>query len=952
MAECALVLIICIMSQGCNDKIIFSHFNIRSLCSQFGSFSEFIAAEEYDVIGLSETWLNNSIDNDGISIPNYKIIRKDRNGRGGGVAFYISNSLKFQVLDTPPQNSALEQLWIRTKINGKVICFGSLYRPPPINLSACLDDLENAIVEFLPASDLIMFGGDLNVNILETGSPGCSSINRLLNKYNLTQLIQVPTRISTTGAKLIDVLVTSAPDLVTDVQVINMDDISDHCLIFTELGLKRMRTPISCHSYRDYSNFIFVDFLNDIFKINWQNIFNLTDVDDMVLFFHSNVTDVFNVHAPFKTSKFTKTRAPWITDNIRLMMKLRQKALTKYKKLKTEVSLNEYKQLRNFVTNAVRNEKRAYLSHKFQVDPTSFWKTLKCLNITPKVSKPPIICNPTAADHFNSFFINNIPKVNTIPCNNNNNVLNKYTNEVHPNIANYFKFKEISEEEVEKTFFSIKSSSAGSDGIGVKMISLLIPYLTPYITFIINKALLSSKFPSEWKKADVVPIPKTNDPSEFAHYRPISILPTLSKILEKAMFQQLNDFFILNSIIPSTQSGFRTQHGTVTALLHVCDDVFRSLDSGNVTALVLLDYSKAFDTLDHSLLLTKLKYFGLHDSAMDLLNDYLTNRMQRVRLESTFSKYMSINQGVPQGSILGPLLFSIYTCDLGKSLRTCRSHQYADDLQLYCSFPPSEINNAIRNINADLNAIVQVSNSHKLVLNGAKSKLLLFGMPESQIVNFSLTIDGNILQPSSCEKNLGIFLDDQLKFEKHVSNILQRAYYKLKLLYMHKDILSTNIKLRLTDTLVLSLISYGNLLFWPALTQKDKLSLQKLQNACLKFSYNKRKFDHVTPLFRSSRWLKLNERFKINMATLVYKIVHSKLPSYLHVKLVTNNGVHGRAMRHSHSFRIPKHKSTKFQASFSYNAIKIYNALPNYLKSKSTVVSFRKAVKLHYFNES
>lgn len=772
------------------NKFYFSHFNIRSLCSDFDSFSDYVAAEAFDIYGLSETWLSEPLSSNSSKIHNYNLVRKDRDGRGGGVAFYVVNSLKFQVIDTSAQQSALEQLWIRTKINGKIICFGTLYRPPMANLASSLDDLENAIVSFLPDCDVVMFGGDLNVDMLEAGSPGCSAINQFFNKYNLTQLVQSPTRISQFGGKLIDVLVTSNPKLISDVQVINMDNISDHHLVLTDLDLQKNRVPISYRTYRDYSHFVLTDFVNDLFNVNWQNIFNMTNIDQMITFFQKNVTDVFNIHAPLKTSRFSKPPAPWITDNIKFMMKLRQKALTRYKKLKTDTSLYEYKQLRNLVTSAVRNEKKAYLEYKFRLDPASFWKTLNNLNITSKSSDASALLQTSdAADQLNSFFIRSIPQIGVSALTNNNQFIDKYSNKIHPNVHNAFKFEKVNEAEVERIISSIKTSSVGSDGIDIKMITLLIPYLTPYITYIINKALSSNTFPLSWKMADVIPVPKNDVPSELSHYRPISILLIFSKILERIMFTQLNKFVLNNSIIPVTQSGFRARHDTTTALLHVCDDIFRSLDSGNVTALVLLDYSKAFDTLDHNLLLTKLKYFGLHDSALILLNNYLSNGKQRVRLAFTFSEYSDVNQGVPQGSILGPLLFPLYTCDFSEFLTVCKSHQYADDTQIYHSFQLFNVNKAIRNINSDLDTIVKVSKSHKLVLNGSKSKLLLFGMPDHQCME--VIIDGTLVVPSSCEKNLGILLDNQLKFKNHVSSVLQKAYYKLKVLYMHANILST-----------------------------------------------------------------------------------------------------------------------------------------------------------------
>lgn len=262
------------------DNFCFAHFNIRSLCSQFDAFREFVGAEGYDIIGLSETWLHSAILTENIEIPNYTLIRKDRDSRGGGVAFYINKCLKFNILEVPPQASLLEELWISVKINNKTFCFGSLYRPPNVNLNACLDDLENSITNFLPSFSGIIFGGDFNINCLDEGSPGFNHLNRLLNKYSLSQLIKLPTRISQSNCALIDLIVSSFPELSTDVQVIDMDTISDHYLVYTQLKFQKQKVPITYRTYRDYSNFVFQDFLSDLFGVQWDLL--LTDRKSVV----------------------------------------------------------------------------------------------------------------------------------------------------------------------------------------------------------------------------------------------------------------------------------------------------------------------------------------------------------------------------------------------------------------------------------------------------------------------------------------------------------------------------------------------------------------------------------------------------------------------------------------------------------------------------------------------
>lgn len=921
----------------------FAHFNVRSLCSAFDLFSDFILEEGYDIIGLSETWLHAGILDSGISIPGYNILRTDRDRRGGGVAFYYKDSLKCKIITLPPGTSPLEQIWVSIKVQSKTIYLGSLYRPPDANLHSCINDLESVVTTFLPRCDCILFGGDINVDFSNILNNGYKVISKFLNKYGLHQLINTPTRVTMDSSSLLDVIVTSHQDFVKCHDVLRMDDISDHRLVNCTLKICKNRPVTYFKTYRDYSHFVFNVFLNDLFTVNWDYIYTLTDVDSMINFFNSNLINVFNTHAPVKTSRFTKSLKPWITDNIKLMIKLRKKALAKYKRIKTEASWNEYKELRNFITVAIRNEKRAYLQHKFRVDPSGFWKTLKTLNINSQ-SRP----NPEdfgTSDNFNRFFIDSVPTTNITG---NTLVADNYVGKRHENIREQFQFSLVTEEQVQKIINNLKSNAKGSDQIDLKMLSLCTPYLTGYITFIINNCLSSATFPSIWKKANVIPIPKVDTPREINNFRPISILPTFSKILERIVGEQLTEFFRSYQILSPTQSGFRPLHSTSTALIKVTDDIYRACDLGQSSCLILLDFSKAFDTLDHNVLFTKLNFFGLGATSLNFLKSYLQGRSQRVMVGNSASEYLAIKNGVPQGSILSPLLFSIYTSDFAKFLKKCSSHQYADDSQIYYSFFPKDINYASLAINEDLEAISDYSKAHALVLNTSKTQMLIFGKQKDLLqnnLNFQIKIDKQILDSSESARNLGVILDCQLRFDKHISNLLQKGYGKLKTLYLHKDYLPTNIKLRLCDTLILSALSYADVVYWPALLERDRESVQKLQNNCLRFSYGARKYDHVTPLYVSSGWLRLSGRFSLHFATLVHKVILSGNPLYLRERLLHGFNIHRRNTRHNCRLAVPRHASAMFQRSFSFNASKIYNKIPEKIKSLLSIPAFKRAMK-------
>lgn len=725
-----------------------------------------------------------------------------------------------------------------------------------------------------------------------------------------------------------------------------MEGISDHCMVTCDVKVEKPKQQILYRTYRDFSKFNSDLFLYDLQGIYWDFIYELDDVDDMVIFFNKSVLFLFDIHAPYKNARITKPPAPWLTENLKFMMRLRDKALTKYKKLKTDEARAEYTNLRNLVNMTVKSEKKAYLQHAFKTNPKNFWRTLKYLNICSDAkSDSSTFCEISTPDNFNDYFVNNLPQAGT---GDQDFIESTYINKKFIGLPEEFSFTATNAENIEKTLFKIKSNATGPDGLSIKMLLYLIPHLSNHITFIINKCLLLGKFPKLWKNANVIPVPKSASPSLLSHFRPISILPVMSKVLEKIVQEQLNEFLHKNKILSSTQSGFRSHHSTTTALLNVTDDLFRAYDANKNSCLILLDYSKAFDMLDHTTLGMKLEYFGVGDIALNFFQNYLNDRQQRVILNNVCSEFITLNKGVPQGSILGPLLFSIYTSDLCQHLTYCQSHQYADDTQVYHSFVYDSLGSAIDNINSDLDMIGRFSDAHGLILNENKTQVLVFGRNRDLILNnplFKITLKNTVLAPVNTCKNLGLNMDVDLRFGSHVNSLIQKSFGKLKLLYMYKDMLSTEAKLRISNSLILSHLDYCNVVYWPTLLQKDKDSLQKIQNACIRFSFNIRKFDHISRAFRDSGWFNLHERFQIHMSCLIYKINNVKTPQYLHEKLIKGSDIHERITRHCDLLNIPRHNSALFQRSFSYNSAKIFNSLPDDIKTANNLVAFQSKVK-------
>ena len=370
-----------------------------------------------------------------------------------------------------------------------------------------------------------------------------------------------------------------------------------------------------------------------------------------------------------------------------------------------------------------------------------------------------------------------------------------------------FKFSLATEEEVFQIINSLKSNAMGIDGISAYMIKLCCPNIVQPITHIINCCLETGYFPELWKVALIHPIPKIDEVNSPEDLRPISILPTLSKVLEKCIYNQIFNFIVKEEILSEDQSGFRKGYSTTTALASVIDDCLIELDKNHASIVTLLDYSKAFDTLDHHLLCTKLEYYGFDQISVSFFKSYLQNRHQQVVTESGKSKIGLITSGVPQGSVLGPILFTIYTSQLLQIPSVSKKRAFADDTQMQHHFLPNEVDIASNHINNDLQNIANVSSDINLQLNINKCKVICFAPRKFKNVlfdNINIKFANIKLPVLHTVRNLGLVIDDDFRFKTHISNIIKKSYVALKLLYSNYLLLNFKLRKKLCESLILS----------------------------------------------------------------------------------------------------------------------------------------------------
>nr|XP_022910667.1 uncharacterized protein LOC111421719 [Onthophagus taurus] len=447
---------------------------------------------------------------------------------------------------------------------------------------------------------------------------------------------------------------------------------------------------------------------------------------------------------------------------------------------------------RNFTNLSIRREKKAYLEHMLSTRGCrELWTGFRAMGIvnSKQRSIPDFLAS---VDAINDYF-----QTSQIVATGDMDTINYYNLNIVPGVTEKLTLTLATKEEIYDVLLNLKSNAIGTDGIGIKMLLLCCPLILPYICHIINYCIQGSVFPDCWKTALITPIPKSSNPSQLKDLRPISILPVISKILEKIIADRLREHLDKFNILPMRQSGFRKGYSCTAALLDVTDDIVREIDQKNVTILILLDYSKAFDTVHHKTLLSMLHYIGLSDDSILFFCNYLTGRKQMVALNGNFSTECAVSSGVPQGSVLGPILYLIYTCNLYNVLRSCKAHMYADDTQLYYSFNINDLADAQNCINSDLTRLVEESSKLCLQLNPDKSSVMVFGGRRAVgevKASVDLKLNGVKLNITDESRNLGITIDSTLRFLKHVASLLHPAYTTLKLLCGNRQLLNQRLR--------------------------------------------------------------------------------------------------------------------------------------------------------------
>ncbi|KAK3552959.1 hypothetical protein QTP86_029619 [Hemibagrus guttatus] len=569
--------------------------------------------------------------------------------------------------------------------------------------------------------------------------------------------------------------------------------------------------------------------------------------------------------------------APWLSDVLRNNRRELRSAARKWKKSKLDTDLISYRTLLSKFSLDVTSAKTSFYKEKLE---TSAQDPQKLHNIFSSLLNPPAPPSPSSltAEDFATFYREKIERIcqtfTSLPT-------SPTSHSQHSATPSLMQLSTVASEEVLQITRSCNPTTCPLDPIPSAMLQTISPDLLPFITTVINGSLMSGHVPTAFKKARVIPILKKPalDPSDISNYRPVSLLSFLSKILERIVCNQLSDYLMQNNLHDPNRSGFKAAHSIETALLAVTEKlhVARSAKLSSV----LLDLSAAFDTVNHKTLLSTLRSLGICGTAREWFASYLDGRSYQVTWKGLTSAPRRLSTGVPQGSVLGPLLFSLYTHSLGKVISShgFSYHCYANDTQLIFSFPFSDTMASAR-ISACLADISSWMTAHQLKLNPSKTELLIIPGDPSPAQDLAISLSNSMTSPTASARNLGVTMDNQLSFSSHVTNVTRSCRFLLYNIRRIRPFLSTQATQVLVQSLVISRLDYCNSLL-AGLPLNAIRPLQMIQNAAARLVFNLPKFSHTTPLRHSLHWLLVAARIRFKTLMLAYKAKNGPAPPYL-----------------------------------------------------------------------
>ena len=920
------------------DGLRIGHLNVNSVYSKLEEIATILDnnGQNFHVFGLSESKLNHSIPDTDLDIPGYNFIRQDKaKQKETGLLIYYSQTLsikRISKLETYP----LECVWIEIKLKHSKplsVCF--LYRNPKET-----NDWFDRFTLMMDAAEMldneIILLGDFNIDLFKHYEQWV----KIYESYNLHQLIDRPTRETDNTGTLIDHIYVSSTRHIAEV-CSPVTYCSDHypvCLTWAKKGTKVPQVGHKTIRYRCFKRFDKESFHSDLQNSDLSKAYQYYDPEEAFKFWIKTFCDIYDKHAPMRIKRVkNKPKPPWITDEIDQAAYLRDS----YKKAKDPRA----KEQRNLVNSMKRRAKRKYFRELLlDKNPKQIWKAINALtkkdhlkHQNQSTTLSPVLLNKHFVSIAENLIQNDTWKQNDLE------PLKEFC--ASKGIQSPMILPLLTTNQVYSALKQLKQSTTkDTDGLDSIILKQSAHLITDTLTYIYNTCISNNYFPDQLKNAKIIPLLKSGDDSDPSNYRPISILSVLSKPLEKHMQTHLSKHLQKYDLLHQSQSGFRKQHSCHTALINMVDTWLRNINENRYTGIVFADFAKAFDVINHSLLLQKLSVYGIGDQMCQLLESFLTNRQQKVCIGLRQSPYLTNKYGIPQGSVLGPLLFLMYINDLPLSVKdTCNI--FADDSSVESTH--SSLNVLSTKIQNNVHQLAKWADLNHMSLNPKKTKYMCLTTRQKRqnlsSTSFQIQIMGHTIEETHSHKVLGITIDNTLSWSEHTEALSKKVSQRIFQLSKIKHFLDRNARKQFFYAHIDSLIRYASTL-WDSASANVLKSLVRLHKRAVKLVLLK-STTLTNDDYKAVGILPFKSQLEHNKAMMMHKIMTGNAPQSLinHFPINTN--------RLSNKLLLPTPRLDLFKSSLVYSGSVYWNNLPATLKTTRNPVSFRKLLKRFLINK-
>lgn len=964
----------------------FGCLNIRSLLNKFDDVVELIRDHQLDVLCLTESWCDADSSVLGrLRCAGYNVVDRPRErdaGAGdqsvnhGGLVVVSTARASLSVMNIVSPPRKFELLCTRVTAGKFTAILCAVYRPGSWSLDQeFFEELAAVFDHIATYREPVFIVGDFNVRLDRPDDPYVAQFRTLVGCYGL--VLHDTTATHQRGGTL-DAVITHATDGLPECVAVLDVGLSDHHMLRWEVDVAVDTPPAVTVSSRPWRRLDIEQLKSELTTSRLcQSTAWDVDIDQLAALYDDELNRLLDRLLPVcEFTRRLRPSDPWFDkecrDAKRTTRRLeRAHAAACRRAAKTTTSSSAaaaatavakvadtkaawYGQRRAY--RRLRRQKCAEFwrtrIEADQGDSRRLWRSVDVLLGRGRLPPSATI----DAESFNRFFFDKVAKVRA------------GTSDAPPPSysrvcadVSFQAFSPVTCDDVITAVRRLPDKFSAADPIPTAVLKEVAELLAPYFVELFNRSFATGQFPSTFKEAFITPIVKKPglDVNDVASYRPISNLTVVSKVLERLAAHQLMDYLKASDLLPSMQSGFRPGHSTETAVLRVLADILQAVDCGDVAALVLLDLSAAFDTVDHSILLQRLNTtFGISATAHSWFRSYLSGRSQCVRRGSIRSSITRLLCGVPQGSVLGPILFIMYVADLVCLIQDhgLSAHQYADDTQVYGACRPAAVNALSSQITGCVDTVASWMKSNRLQLNADKTEVMwcATGRRQHQLPTTPLSVNGVPVQPVKSVRDLGVHIDGDLVMRTHVQRTVSRCFAVLRQLRQIRHVVPTSTFQTLVVSLVLSRLDYGNavLVGLPAYLLNR---LQSVLNAAARLIFGLRYTDHITEALVSLHWLRAPQRIQFKVAVLAYKVLNGSAPQYLGPLVRTADLPGRRPLRSTASNRldVPRFRLTTVGSrAFPVAASRIWNDLPADVTSSPSLSIFRRRLKTVLFKLS